>query len=107
EERGRRGGRPCVPAPPHAFQLSGGPDTIRTCDLPLRRGPLYPAELRGRGGNYRRPARRAAPGPPPGVFLAGSPLAAGGGPSPFRRGRRPAPAVTVPATTARSRPQAR
>src|SRR5690606_21019848 len=24
----------------------GGPDTIRTCDLSLRRGPLYPAELR-------------------------------------------------------------
>jgi hypothetical protein len=27
---------------------SGGPDTIRTCDLPLRRGTLYPSELRGR-----------------------------------------------------------
>ena len=26
---------------------TGGPDTIRTCDLPLRRGTLYPAELRG------------------------------------------------------------
>lgn len=25
----------------------GVPDRIRTCDLPLRRGPLYPAELRG------------------------------------------------------------
>ncbi len=27
---------------------NGGPDTIRTYDLPLRRGTLYPAELRGR-----------------------------------------------------------
>jgi hypothetical protein len=26
---------------------SGAPDTIRTCDLTLRRGALYPAELRG------------------------------------------------------------
>ena len=25
---------------------NGGPDTIRTCDLSLRRGPLYPTELR-------------------------------------------------------------
>lgn len=29
-------------------QLNGAPDTIRTCDLTLRRGALYPAELRGR-----------------------------------------------------------
>ena len=27
--------------------LDGGPDTIRTCDLALRRGALYPTELRG------------------------------------------------------------
>ena len=27
----------------------GGPDTIRTCDLALRRGALYPTELSGRG----------------------------------------------------------
>lgn len=30
------------------LDATGGPDTIRTCDLSLRRGPLYPAELRGR-----------------------------------------------------------
>ena len=30
---------------------NGAPDTIRTCDLPLRRGTLYPAELRGRGAD--------------------------------------------------------
>ncbi len=28
---------------------NGAPDTIRTYDLPLRRGTLYPTELRGRG----------------------------------------------------------
>ena len=28
----------------------GGPDTIRTCDLCLRRAALYPAELRVRNG---------------------------------------------------------
>ena len=27
--------------------LSGAPNTIRTCDLPLRRGMLYPSELPG------------------------------------------------------------
>lgn len=27
--------------------VNGAPDTIRTCDLPLRRRMLYPAELRG------------------------------------------------------------
>ena len=38
----------------HAPKVNGGPDTIRTYDLPLRRGTLYPAELRGRGGNRQR-----------------------------------------------------
>jgi hypothetical protein len=32
---------------------AGGPDTIRTCDLPLRRGTLYPTELRGLSGKFR------------------------------------------------------
>ncbi len=31
----------------------GAPSTIRTCDLPLRRGTLYPAELSGRDDNSR------------------------------------------------------
>ena len=30
---------------------NGAPDTIRTCDLRLRRATLYPAELRVRFGN--------------------------------------------------------
>ena len=29
----------------------GTPDTNRTCDLPLRRGLLYPLSYRGAGGN--------------------------------------------------------
>src|ERR1700694_4020814 len=33
---------------------SGAPDTIRTCDLCLRRATLYPAELRVRGGSFSR-----------------------------------------------------
>lgn len=33
---------------PQETGVIGDPDTIRTCDLPLRRGTLYPAELRGR-----------------------------------------------------------
>ena|GEM_PF-5368247 len=32
----------------------GAPNTIRTCDLPLRRGTLYPAELPGQA---LRPSR--------------------------------------------------
>lgn len=32
---------------PSAREMSGGPDRIRTCGLPLRRRSLYPAELRG------------------------------------------------------------
>jgi hypothetical protein len=28
------------------FEITGGPDTIRTCDLRLRRATLYPTELR-------------------------------------------------------------
>src|SRR5512146_254051 len=39
----------------------GGPDTIRTCDLPLRRGTLYPAELRGRNCNSGIEPMRAHP----------------------------------------------
>src|SRR5699024_9036631 len=30
---------------------TGAPDRIRTCDLPLRRRPLYPAELPGPGAH--------------------------------------------------------
>jgi hypothetical protein len=33
---------------------SGAPDTIRTCDLCLRRATLYPAELRVRCGSFSR-----------------------------------------------------
>ena len=29
------------------MSLDGAPETIRTSDLSLRRGPLYPTELRG------------------------------------------------------------
>src|SRR5262249_51218129 len=32
--------------------FSGAPDTIRTCDLCLRRATLYPAELRAREGHH-------------------------------------------------------
>lgn len=39
----RKRRRPASPA----FLASGAPDTIRTYDLPLRRGTLYPTELRG------------------------------------------------------------
>jgi hypothetical protein len=35
---------------------TGAPDTIRTCDLCLRRATLYPAELRVRGGSFSRSA---------------------------------------------------
>ena len=35
----------------------GAPDTIRTCDLCLRRATLYPAELRVREGSFSRLAR--------------------------------------------------
>src|SRR5690606_18763500 len=42
------------------FTVSGDPGTIRTCDLPLRRATLYPAELRGReAGHSRMNATRA------------------------------------------------
>lgn len=40
------------------FCSSGDPGTIRTCDLPLRRGTLYPAELRGQSAHYRKDAPR-------------------------------------------------
>src|SRR5215469_140014 len=44
-------------------QINGGPDTIRTCDLCLRRAALYPAELRvqpdrGKYGSAQGRARR-------------------------------------------------
>src|SRR3979490_2152640 len=44
---------------------SGAPDTIRTCDLCLRRATLYPAELRVRCGADRlsaKPQKRAEKG---------------------------------------------
>jgi hypothetical protein len=31
---------------------AGTPDTNRTCDLPLRRGLLYPLSYRGVGSNF-------------------------------------------------------
>ena len=39
-------------------QVVGAPDTIRTCDLCLRRATLYPAELRVRCGSFSRLAVR-------------------------------------------------
>ncbi len=39
----------------------GGPDTIRTCDLCLRRATLYPAELRVPTGCLARPNRMRKP----------------------------------------------
>src|ERR1700738_2465403 len=44
-------------------QVVGAPDTIRTCDLCLRRATLYPAELRVRCGPLSRLAVRRHPGP--------------------------------------------
>src|SRR5262249_19329264 len=35
-----------TPRSPTSSRRSGAPDTIRTCDLCLRRATLYPAELR-------------------------------------------------------------
>src|SRR3979490_2549610 len=46
---------------------SGAPDTIRTCDLCLRRATLYPAELRVREGSFSRLPRC---GQCPGVDVA-------------------------------------
>ena len=46
---------------------SGAPDTIRTCDLCLRRATLYPAELRVQWGSFSRLGRdgqRPRPGWP-------------------------------------------
>src|SRR4051794_6406412 len=41
---------------------TGAPDTIRTCDLCLRRATLYPAELRVRCGSFSRlPCYRQCP----------------------------------------------
>ena len=34
------------------LDFTGAPDTIRTCDLCLRRATLYPAELRAREGHH-------------------------------------------------------
>ena len=47
------------PPPPTSrlsTEVDGDPGPIRTGDLPLRRGTLYPAELRGHGGRkgYRQ-----------------------------------------------------
>ena len=38
--------RPSQPCHPIDIRKTGAPDTIRTCDLCLRRAALYPAELR-------------------------------------------------------------
>src|ERR1700727_316643 len=35
-------------------EVTGAPDTIRTCDLCLRRATLYPAELRVHRGSFSR-----------------------------------------------------
>ena len=56
------------PASHVSTEVDGDPGPIRTGDLPLRRGTLYPAELRGqvRSGKYppdrwlHAPVRRAA-----------------------------------------------
>src|ERR1700733_6609669 len=40
-----------MPARPSLQQI-GAPDTIRTCDLCLRRATLYPAELRVHWGSF-------------------------------------------------------
>src|SRR5271155_2627477 len=54
----------------------GGPDTIRTCDLCLRRAALYPAELRVRS----RALVISASGPPAQAGLTGvHPLPPGAG----------------------------
>lgn len=41
--------------------IPGDPGPIRTGDLPLRRGTLYPAELRGQGRHCRMFVRLAKP----------------------------------------------
>src|SRR3981081_254551 len=53
--------RGCLPGPILASaknryvpDFTGAPDTIRTCDLCLRRATLYPAELRVRCGAFSR-----------------------------------------------------
>src|SRR5258706_7179317 len=38
----------------HSTRESGAPDTNRTCDLPLRRGLLYPLSYRGARANFTR-----------------------------------------------------
>jgi hypothetical protein len=43
---------------------AGAPDTIRTCDLCLRRATLYPAELRVQWGSFSRLAGSGQPLPP-------------------------------------------
>ena len=52
ENMNTRGAVKCCVATSCTCNRNGGdPGAIRTHDLPLRRGPLYPAELRGLGGN--------------------------------------------------------
>jgi hypothetical protein len=46
----------------HFCGLAGGPDTIRTCDLCLRRAALYPAELRVRAGGENTAGEALAQG---------------------------------------------
>src|SRR5664279_4466709 len=52
--------------------LIGAPDTIRTCDLCLRRATLYPAELRVRGvhlADWRSVGNGLARGPKTAVWV--------------------------------------
>lgn len=53
--QGRKGAAKCL--------KDGGPGAIRTHDLPLRRGTLYPAELRGHGRHSRMKGRMGRPAP--------------------------------------------
>src|SRR4030081_3438611 len=50
--------RPASVQFPKCRLVAGAPDTIRTCDLCLRRATLYPAELRVRRGSFSRLAGR-------------------------------------------------
>ena len=74
---------------------TGGPDTIRTCDLSLRRGPLYPTELRGRA---RRLSQGCFDPGTPGDRRSSAPHPAFGHPLPARcagRGNASTPALRL------------
>src|SRR5690348_14175313 len=69
---------PCAAVESKLFQgITGGPDTIRTCDLCLRRAALYPAELRvRRRGHHSRgriPRARESAHAPPALPFVGPP----------------------------------